>query len=171
MNLRKKDLELTIDDITKYPVWEYAYGEGGQEIKLKPSIGKAPYDISINRYLVRAIFLLNNGRKECGYIKPINLKDNFMGHLPCVDLNYVMLTRFGNIFFWFGSNKPKRRIVNKFYKWLNLQSSDIFPIHVKSDVEIINGLAEGIIDGFLYCNNDEVEDYYHMKASEIKIMY
>lgn len=171
MNIRKKDLELTIDDISKYPVWEYAYGEGGQEIKLKPSLGKPPYDISLNRYLVRAIFILNNGRKEYGHIKPINLKDNFMGHLPCVDLNYVMLTRFGNFYFWFGSDLPKRRIINKFYSWLKLQPSDIFPIHVKSDVEIINGLSEGIIEGFLYCNDNEVEDYYHMKASEIKIIY
>jgi hypothetical protein len=171
MKLRKKDMELTTKDLSKYPVWEFAYGEGGQETKIKPTTLLPPYDISQNRYLIRATFTLNNGQKECGYIKPINNKNNIMGHLPSVDLNYVLLTHFGNIYFWFGINKPKRRQLDQFYQWLDLTPDKIFPILVQSDIEIVNGIGNGIIDGFMYCEEENVEDFFHMKSSEVKIVF
>jgi hypothetical protein len=170
MKIRIKETNLTNDNLRLYPVWEFAYGEGGLEMKMKPVLDPPPYDVSLNRLLVRATFTLKNGEIKTGYMKPINLKDTFMGHLSPVDLNLLMFTEFGRVYFWFGIHKPKRKILNKFYKWLNLPPEEIFPISVKSDVEINNGLAEGIIEGFLYCIEDEVEDFYHMKSSEIRKM-
>jgi hypothetical protein len=169
--MRKIDMDLDFDDLLNHPVWEFAYGEGGDEIKMKPTMDPPPYDVSQNRFLVRATFQLSNGEKMYGHIKPINIKDTFMGHLSSIDLNAVMFTKYGYIYFWFGTYKPEREKLDTFYKWLGLKPSEIFPIRVKSDVEIINGIDEGVIEGFLYCNKNEVEDFFHMKASEIRVMY
>jgi len=171
MEIRKKETDLNVDDLIDFPVWEFAYREGGDEMKMKPVIDPPPYDVSQNRILVRATFTLSNGDEKYGFMKPINVKETFMSSLSPIDLNLVMFTNYGAVYFWFGAYEPEREKLDTFYKWINLQPSDIFPIKVKSDVEIINGIDEGLIDGFLYCNEDEVEDFFHMKASEIKIMY
>lgn len=171
MEIRKKETDLNVDDLIDFPVWEFAYGEGGNEMKMKPVIDPPPYDVSQNRILVRATFTLSNGAKKSGYMKPINVKETFMGSLAPIDLNLVMFTNDGAVYFWFGVHKPEKEKLDTFYKWLRLPPSEIFPIKVKSDVEIINGIDEGLIEGFLYCNEKEVKNFYHMQASEIKIMY
>jgi hypothetical protein len=168
VDIRKCDFELLISDLIENPVWEFAFGEKDEIIKLKPSKKVEPYDISRDRFLVRSTYILANGIKKIGYIKPINVKDTFMGHLSPVDLSPVLLTDFGQIGFWFGPHKPPQELLNKYYSWLGYEPIEIFPIEVSSDVEILNGIGEGVLEGFLYCIDNEVADYFHMQASEVR---
>lgn len=132
MEIRKKETALNADDLIKFPVWEFAYGEGGDEMKMKPVIDPPPYDVSQKRILVRATFTLANGAIKSGYMKPINVKETFMGSLAPIDLNLVMFTNDGAVYFWFGAYEPEREKIDIFYKWLRLPPSEIFPIKVKN---------------------------------------
>jgi hypothetical protein len=170
MNIRKCDFELSVSDLIEYPVWEFAFGEKDEIIKMKPSNKVEPYDISLDRYLVRSTYILANGVKKIGYIKPINTKDTFMGHLSPVDLSPVLLTDFGQIGFLFGPHKPLQELLNQYYSWLGYKPIEISPIKVSSDVELINGIGKGVLEGFLYCIDNEVTDYFHMEASELRVI-
>ena len=168
MQIRKYEYELCVDDLLEYPVWEFAYGEESEFIKIKPTTSLPPYDISQKRLLVRATFLLANGIKKIGFIKPINTTNTFMGHLSPIDLSPIVVTEKGQIVFWYGSHKPHRKLINKNYLWLGFQHIEIFPIKIFSDVDVINGVDKGTIESFMYCIDDEVEDYFNLKASEIR---
>jgi hypothetical protein len=168
MEIRRYEYELTIEDILEYPVWEFAFGEESDIIKIKPLSDESQMDINLNRLIVRATFIFVTGLKKTGYIKPINTIDTFMGHLSPVDLLPVILTENGQVDFWYGSHKPKRKLLRRNYELLGSQPNEIFPITVKSDIKVINGVDNGIIEGFLYCNEEDVEDFFHLKPSEIR---
>ncbi|HVN54236.1 MAG TPA: hypothetical protein VMT46_07890 [Anaerolineaceae bacterium] len=172
MKLLKKDNELNPSDLEQYPVWEFAFREmkeeGLSERTMKPSSQEPPYDPHQSRLLVRTSFHLVDGTVFKGFIKPIDLLNTFMGHLVPIDLFPVIVTEKGHVVFWYGPSKPSEKEISDNYLLLGKESREVFPISFKSDVEIVNGAYEGELDGFLYCEENEVEDFFHMKESEIK---
>jgi hypothetical protein len=171
MDIRRSELDLSIEDLSKFPIWEFAYGEKSDRILLKPSVDILPINISEKRYLVKAIFTLKNGLEKQGMIKPIDINDHFLGHLSEVDLSAIMITEEGKIPFWFGCHPPKRKELDTYYNWLGLSAKEIFPLQVSSSILLVNGIGEAILEGFMYCIKDEVEDFFHMKKSDIRIVY
>jgi len=135
---------------------------------MKPLRQKPPYDPHKARILVRASFKLRDGTIFKGHIKPIDSLDTFMGHLSPIDLFPVILTEKGPVIFWYGTDKPSAKEIVGNYSLLGENPEDVFPITFQSDVDIINGISHGVLDGFLYCVEDEVEDFFHMKGSDIK---
>lgn len=91
-----------------------------------------------------------------------------MGHLSPIDLFPVILTEKGPVIFWYGTDKPNDQEIIENYSLLGKKPEEVFPITFQSDVDIINGVSEGVLDGFLYCVENEVEDFFHMKESDIK---
>jgi hypothetical protein len=171
MKIRKNEQDLKESDIEKYPVWEFAYDENDEKIMFKPSNDKPPYDIAFKRYLVGAEYTLANGTKKEGYIKPINTTNTQYSHVSPIDLSAAIFTEYGQILFWFGIFKPDRIKLDLYYSWLGLSPSEIFPIQVKSTVKIFNGIGDDLIDGFRYCDEKMVNDFFHLQLSETLLIF
>jgi hypothetical protein len=83
-------------DLIQFPVWEYALVEeaieGQDERTLRPFQADL-YDDSQSAYLiVRASFVLANGKQLKGYIIPIKLEENtVMEPLLPYDLNPIII--------------------------------------------------------------------------------
>ncbi len=174
MKLLKKDYELSISNLKKFPVWEFAYEETKMDNlsgrTMRPNTSGPPYDIHKSRFLIRTSFRLANGMEFKGHTKPFDLLDQFMGHLSPIDLYPVIMTPKGYVVFWYGIYKPDPEEIAKNYQLLGQNPSDVFPIRFELDEEIINGVSKGIIEGFMYCEEDEVSDFFCMKQTDIKLI-
>jgi hypothetical protein len=135
---------------------------------MKPSESLPPYDPHQTRVLVRATFRLRDNTLFKGYIKPIDLLKTAFNPIVPMDLLPVIITDQGHVDFWYGIYKPDKLKIAKNYSLLGKKSSEVFPIIVTSDVEIVNGISEGVLEGFLYCVEDEVESLLRMKETDIK---
>jgi hypothetical protein len=173
MRIRKQDFELTPEDLMEFPVWEYTLDEEGiegqDERTVRPYLKSSPIYYGETYFIVRATFLLADGSQEIGYIKPINLEATgiFTSVAP-VDMSPIVVTDEGRVYFWYGKSKPTADVILKSYRLLKREPSQIFPINFSSDVEILNGITKGTIEGFLYCDDDV--DAFHMKTSDIKVL-
>ena len=172
MKILKDEDELNTSDLMNFPVWEFAFEESKtyplSRMLMKPCMDPPPYNIHESRYLIRTTFRLAIGMEFSGYTKPFDLLDQFMGHLSPIDLEPVIVTTKGRVVFWYGINRPNPDETAENYRLLGQKHSDVFPIRFKLDVEIINGISEGTIEGFMYCEEDEVGDFFHMKQTDIK---
>jgi hypothetical protein len=155
MIIRKQDYDLSVDDLIRYPAWEYALDEEAvherDERTVRPYLQLAPLDPHYAYFIVRASFFLVNGMALKGYITPIKLgKYEFMKPLIPYDLGPVILTERGRVIFGYGYKKPNSESIARNYKILGQPPAEVFPIKFASDVEIANGISEGILEGFLY---------------------
>jgi hypothetical protein len=160
MNIRKYDYDLTLDDLYLHPAWEYALDEEGNynqnERTIRPSTRLPPFNPQEAYLIVRASFLLANGIVLKGYISPIKLgKSIFANSLIPYDLGPVILTNNGKVHFCYGQRKPDPDTISKNYEIIGQSPTSVFPIRVRTDVEIINGIAEGILEGFLYLKSSQ----------------
>jgi hypothetical protein len=173
MALKQID-ELNISDLLKIPVWEFALKEmkeqGVSGNFIKPSEQTAPYSPHKARILVRATFTLKDGTSFKGHIQPIDLLNSYRSHLAPADLFPVIVTLKGPVIFWYENVKPTHKRIAGNYRVMGKYAGEIFPIRVQSDVAIDNGIGEGLIPGFLYCDERSVEDFFNIKESEIKIV-
>lgn len=76
MKILKKDNQIDIADLLRFPVWEFAFKEmKKQDLSgktMKPLRRKPPYDPHEGRILVRASFKLSDETIFKGHIKPID---------------------------------------------------------------------------------------------------
>lgn len=65
MKIRKQVYELTLDDLRKSPVWEFALDEEGEEgqdeATVRPCEIPAPLDPADGPFIIRALFTLADG--------------------------------------------------------------------------------------------------------------
>ena len=52
---------------------------------------------------------------------------------------------------------------------LNKKPFEVFPIKFTSDVEVLDSIAEGTLEGFLYCE-ENVQDFFSLKPTDIKVV-
>lgn len=172
MKILKDENELNTSDLMNFPVWEFAFEESKtyplSRILMKPCTNPPPYNMHESRYLIRTTYRLVNGMEIRGYTKPFDLLDQFMGHLSPIDLEPVIVTTKGRVVFWYGIYRPKPEELTEIYRLLDQKPSEVFPIKFELDMEILNGISKGTIDGFMYCEEDEVDDFFHMKQTDIK---
>jgi hypothetical protein len=172
MKILKDENELNTSDLMNFPVWEFAFEESKayplSSILIKPCTDPPPHNMHESRYLIRTTFRLASGMVFIGYTKPFDLLDQFTGHLSPIDLQPVIVTTKGRVVFWYGINGPKPEEIAEIYLLLGQKPSEVFPIKFELDMEILNGISKGTIDGFMYCEEDEVDDFFHMKEADIK---
>jgi hypothetical protein len=71
MKIRRQVYELTLDDLSKFPVWEFALDEEGEEGQDEATV--RPYEVtgaldpSDGMFVVRASFTLADDSKMQGY--------------------------------------------------------------------------------------------------------
>ncbi len=158
MKIRKQVYELTIDDLNRYPVWEFALDEEGEtdqdEATVRPYPVNGALAPSEGMFVIRARFTFADGTDHVGYITPASDSSDLGTVQPqIVNAN-------GQVGFWMGMRKPT---IEPFYAKLGKIADQVFPIEWTSEVELAGGTMEGKIPAFLY-----YEDFKTRKVGEIK---
>jgi len=174
MRIRKQENDLTIADLIQFAAWEYAldeeYEQGQNEKTLRPYLMSPPLDLQKAYLLVRTRFILSNGDLHIGFVKPIKLGEQiFMQPILPYDLNPVIVTERGHVNFCYGTLKPEEATILENYKCLGYESDDPFPIEFLADIEVCNGIVEGMLEGFLYFEHDPT-DFFRLIASDVKFV-
>lgn len=173
MRVRKQDYDLTIEDLAQFQAWEYALDEeeyeGQDEQTVRPHLPIPPLDPDQEYLIVRASFYLADGTKMTGYIKPMQLgRASILKPLIPADMHPIIVTPQDRIAFWYGASLPDSDEISRNYAILDKNSQEVFPIRFTSDVEVLNSITEGVIEGFLYCNKGL--DVFNMKSSDVKVI-
>ena len=149
---RKPVNELTIDDFNKFPVWEFALDEEGDENQdettVRPFKPIEDFNPDEGLFIVKAKFTYADGTTDYGYLTPPNKSDDSLGRLQP-----VIITNHGQVYFWCGSIKPSKEEIAGYYSLLGKKRKDIFPIVFESTVEIFRKPIKGSISGFIFLEN------------------
>jgi hypothetical protein len=174
MRIRKQDYELNLVDLMQFPAWEYVLDEEGiegqDERTVKPYRASPPLDPHRAYFIVRASFHLADGTQIKGYIRPVTLSESkFMKPIVPIDMNPIIISQQGRVAFWYGASKPDSEEISKNYRMLNKEPSEVFPVRFASDVEVLDSIIEGTLEGFLYCD-ESVRDFFNLKQTDIKVV-
>ncbi|MGD1084088.1 MAG: hypothetical protein ABSA47_04955 [Verrucomicrobiota bacterium] len=161
MKIRKQVYELTLDDLSKFPVWEFALDEEGEkgqdEATVRPCEISGPLDPCDGMFIVCAEFTLADGSKMQGYLTPQPEDDSHLG-----TLQPVIITERGQVVFWYGAVAPDSTSLAQSYERLGRKASGVFPIQVTSNVELVRPPVRATIPGFMA--------YENLKSRKTKIM-
>jgi hypothetical protein len=165
MKIRKQVYELKIEDIEKYPYWEFCLDEEGEEgqdeATVKPFIATSENDSPAGVFIIAAAFVLSNGTKYEGYVYAYEtFSEKDQNNIPVTQPHII--TDKGQIPFWFGIIKPKEKQIKDFYVNMKQISSKVFPISYKSKYAINSMNVSGILDGFYYYSH-EIQGWFRLK--------
>jgi hypothetical protein len=145
---RKQVYELTLDDLNKFPVWEFKLDEDGaegqDEATVRPYLPSGALDPADRMFVVKALFTLADGSKMQGYFTPPARGQEGIG-----TLQPIIVTDRGQVRFWCGTAAPDSKRLAHSYALLGKDAKHVFPVQFESEVELAGGLVRGIAPGFL----------------------
>ena len=148
MKIRKQVYELTVDDLRKLPVWEFALDEEGKEgqdeATVRPCELSGAIDPLDGPFIVRTVFTLADGTQMHGCMTTPTSDDDGLD-----TLQPVLISERGQVLFWHGVIAPDAQSLAQSYEKLGRDAARAFPIHVVSDVELVGGPVQATIPGFL----------------------
>jgi hypothetical protein len=148
IRVRKQVYELTLRDLSTFPVWEFrldAEGEEGRdESTVRPYSALGPLDPGDGMFVVRAIFTLADGSRMRGYFTPPRRDDAGMG-----TLQPIIVTDRGQVRLWCGTATPSPKRLAHNYELLGKNAKQVFPVQFESDVDLIGGPVKDSVSGFL----------------------
>lgn len=152
--------ELTPDDLTSFPVWEFCLDEEGMEgqdeATVRPHEKPGKVDPASGMFAVKAQFTLADNTELIGYLTPpVEADRDDIGIIQP-----IIVTGKGQLMFWNGLLKPTKANLGENYGLLDKSASEVFPVKFRSAVEIEGGPVEGAIDGFLYCRKKKLRRDY-----------
>jgi hypothetical protein len=161
--IRKQVYELSVDDFTRFPIWEFALDEEGEEgqdeATVRPYQPNGPLNPSDGMFVVRTQFQLADGTSMPGYLTPPVQGDSSVG-----TLQPIVITEKGQVVFWCGSLAPSAVEINASYKRLGKSSAtEVFPLKFESAIPIEGGAIRGELQGFLV-----LEDFKSMRTKVVK---
>ena len=69
VRVRKQVYELTLEDLSRFPIWEFKLDEEGEEgsdeSTVRPYTASGPLDPKERMFVVRAVFTLADGSRHC----------------------------------------------------------------------------------------------------------
>ena len=147
MKIRKQVYELTLDDLERTPVWEFALDEEGEEgqdeATVRPFGGPLPLNPADGLFIIRAMFRLADGTSLTGYLTPPAPPDSSLSMIhPCI------VVPSGHVMFWFGVIPPKADVLRASYAKLGKTAAQVFPASFESDTALVGGPVRGTIEGF-----------------------
>jgi hypothetical protein len=83
------------------------------------------------------------------------------------DINPVIVTDQGHVSFCYGVFRPDEATISENYKRLGYEAEKVFPIGFMADIEVRNSVSEGVLEGFLYFEQDS-QKFFKLKLSDIK---
>jgi len=146
--VRKQVYELTLEDLSEFPVWEFRLDDEGEEGRdestVRPYTASGPLDPAERMFVVRAVFTLADGSRMQGYCSPPLRGDDSMG-----TLQPIIVTDRGQVRFWCGTTEPDSKRLTRSYEWLGKDPRYVFPVRFESEVELVGGPVSGSVPGFL----------------------
>ncbi len=134
MRIRKQVYELGPDDLVEHPVWEYALDEEGEEGQDEATVRPLDTDRPVDPTLPSIL--------------------EFEGDDGTSSIQPVVVTKNGQVMFWYGSVKPDAGTIRRNYAILG-KTEGVFPIRYKSAVNLDSGPIEGELGGFLYFEDEK----------------
>ena len=155
----------------EFPVWEYALDEeeinDQDERTVRPCLERTPINLKGYYVIVRGSFFLADESEMKGLLKPVSLNDSgFISSILPYDLSPILVTNTYQLHFCFGHKKPIPNKIAEKYRILGKTPNQVFPIKFRSDIEIINGITEGILEGFMYFDGG-TKDFFTLQSSDI----
>jgi hypothetical protein len=148
-SIRKQVYELTLDDIRRFPVWEFALDEEGtegqDESTVRPYCAEAALIPPTGPCVVHADFILADGSALAGYVHRTSRPHELESVQP------VIITEAGQVAFWYGSFAPSLHIIAEYYRRIGKTVSETFPVRFRSSGSILENPVQGMLDGFFYC--------------------
>ena len=149
MKIRKQVYELEREDLEKYPIWEFALDEEGDEgqdeATVRPWEGGEPLDPDAGMFVVRAHFELADGTAAVGYLTP-----PVQGNASLGTIQPILLTGQGQVPFWYGAIAPSAESMRSAYEKLGRDASRVFPCRYSSTVTLLGGPITGEVNGFMH---------------------
>lgn len=128
--------DLTIDDLSHTPVWQYE-GDRDSEAYVVPSDLASLTEFAQGVFIVRTTFTLNDGTSATGYCSPAD--DSGIDYVQP-----VIITRHGHVRFYYESNPPSPEPETSLRK-LERSFEDVFPVHYRAEVPVDGRLVEGVV--------------------------
>jgi hypothetical protein len=160
--IRRQVYELTPSDLERFPVWEFALDEEGEEgqdeATVRPYEPNGPLDPADGMFIVRASLTLSDGTRLKGYLTP-----PVQGEMGLSTLQPAVVVPSGQVSFWCGMIVPPPTHIAKSYTLLGKASpAQVFPLRFESDVSLVGGPIVGDVPGFLI-----LEDFKTMRIRVI----
>ena len=148
LRVRKQVYELTLHDLSLFPVWEFRLdeeaGDNQDESTVRPCSVSGPLDPRDSMFVVRAVFTLADGSRMRGYFTPPGQGEARVGALQP-----IIVTDRGQVRFWCGTAAPGPKRLARSYELLGKDAKHVFPVQFESDVELAGGAVRGSVPGFL----------------------
>jgi len=159
VRIRRQVYELTPTDLERFPVWEFALDEEGEEgqdeATVRPYDATLPLDPAEGMFIVRATLTLSDGTHFKGYLTPaVQGEEGLSTFQPAV------VVPGGQVSFWCGMLVPSPDHIARCYSLLGKASSrQVFPVRFQSDVSLVGGPVAGDVPGFMV-----LEDFESMRT-------
>jgi hypothetical protein len=154
--LRKQVYELNISDLIRFPAWNFASDEEGilgqDEATVRPYL-RTSADPGDGLMVIRARFTLSDGTELAGYVYPPPPNNPWDLQL----LQPVLLVEQGQIPLWFGMFPPPKGEFQRLLNMLGKTMEQVFPLIYESDVELVDAPVNGIVRGFSFLKDGNVD--------------
>lgn len=145
-DIRRQVYELTLADLERCPIWEFALDEEGREgqdeATVRPVKAKKRLSPGDGMFVVRAAFQLADKTTMVGYLTPSPMGSGI------ADVQPAVVTEGGHVAFWYGMTAPSRKDITASYRKLGkTRPSQVFPLRYEPAVAI-QGKFSGKLDGF-----------------------
>jgi hypothetical protein len=161
LRIRKQAYELTLDDLIRFPVWEFALDEEGEEGQDEATVRPFEHDGAVDPgeggLIVRASFRFADGSEAAGCLSAT------AGESSLSDVQPIFVGAKGQVVFWRGMVRPTPEQLARDYEVLGKVAGDVFPIKYTSAVPLRGGPVTGEIPGFLV-----LEDFETMRVSTLR---
>jgi hypothetical protein len=145
--IRKQVTALVPADLERFPIWEFAIDEEGEEgqdeetVRPRPDIRRPdPHD---GLFIVRAELIAADSTIYDGFVMP-----QLEPHISYIQPTIV--TDHGQVRFWFGLFPPRREILDAAYHTLGKSASELFPVRYRALLEHTGARLDGELRAFLH---------------------
>jgi hypothetical protein len=145
--IRKQVTALLPGDIKRFPIWEYALDEEGEEgqdettVRPRPDLKRAePHE---GLFVVAAEFVTADGTRFDGFASPH--EEAHVGYTQP-----TIVTDQGQVNFWFGLFPPKPAAIARAYHTLGKTAPELFPLRYRALVEHAGAILDGELPAFLH---------------------
>jgi hypothetical protein len=145
--IRKQVGDLQPDDLARFPIWEFALDEEGEEgqdeetVKPRPDLDRA--EPAERFFVVRTEFISADGTRFEGYASPHEEAQLFY-------TQPTMVTADGQVGFWFGGVPTRPGRLEASYRMLGKTATELFPLRYRALVEHGGATLEGEIGAFMH---------------------
>jgi hypothetical protein len=145
--IQKQVYDLVPADLERFPIWELATDEEGEEGQDEETVRPRP-DLDVaypseGILVVRAELVAADGTRFDGYLSPH--ADPHVGFVQP-----TIVTDEGQIGFWSGMRVPARDELHDRYRLLGKSAAELFPLGYRALVPCGKAETEGTLDGFLH---------------------